>query len=81
MIDRDRDGVDMSYGNVTIYGEVASEQTMQVLGRFPQNVPLQISSVTLPEHVLDDINSKLQLAQDVKMVQVTNAHPNVALSV
>ena len=50
-------------------------------GRFPQNVPFQIASATLPEHVLDDIRSKLRLAQDVKMVQVTNARPNVALSV
>ena len=50
-------------------------------GRFPQNVPLQIASATLPEHVLDDIRSKLRLAQDVKMIRVTNARPNVALSV
>lgn len=41
--------------------------------RFPQNVPLQIAPPTLPEHVLDDIRSKLRLAQDVKMVRVTNA--------
>lgn len=50
-------------------------------GRFPQNVPLQIASATLPEHVLDDIRSKLRLAKDVKMVRVTNARPNIALSV
>ena len=40
-----------------------------------------IASATLPEHVLNDIQSKLRLAQDVKMIRVTNAHPNVALSV
>lgn len=50
-------------------------------GRFPQNVPLQIASATLPEHVLDDIRSKLRLAHDVKVIRVTNARPNVALSV
>ncbi|KDR67869.1 hypothetical protein GALMADRAFT_79410, partial [Galerina marginata CBS 339.88] len=50
-------------------------------GRFPRNVPFLVASATLPEHVLDDIRSKLKLAKDVEMVQLTNARPNVALSV
>lgn len=50
-------------------------------GRFPKNVPFLIASATLPEHVLDDIRRKLQLSKDVKMICVTNARPNVALSV
>ncbi|KAF8803083.1 hypothetical protein BYT27DRAFT_7214918 [Phlegmacium glaucopus] len=50
-------------------------------GRFPRNVLLLIASATLPEHVLDDICCKLRLAKGVKMIQLTNSHPNVALSV
>ncbi|KAF8804758.1 hypothetical protein BYT27DRAFT_7225346 [Phlegmacium glaucopus] len=50
-------------------------------GRIPKNVPFLLASATLPEHVLDDIRLKLQLPKDVKMVRVTNAQPNVALSV
>jgi superfamily II DNA helicase RecQ len=50
-------------------------------GHFPRNVPLLIASATLPEHVLDDIRRKLRLAKDVKMIQLTNSRPNVALSV
>jgi superfamily II DNA helicase RecQ len=50
-------------------------------GRFPRNVPFLIASATLPEHVLDDICRKLSLAKDIKMIQLTNARPNVALSV
>ena len=40
-----------------------------------------MASATLPEHVFDDICWKLRLAKGVKMIQLTNAHPNVALSV
>ena len=50
-------------------------------GRFPGNVPFLVASATLPEHVLDDICGKLKLARDVEMIQLTNARPNVALSV
>ena len=50
-------------------------------GRFPRNVPLLIASATLPEHILDDICRKFRLAKNVKMIQLTNARPNVALSV
>lgn len=50
-------------------------------GRFPKNVPFLIASATLPEHVLDDIRRKLQLSKDTCMIRLTNARPNVALSV
>ena len=50
-------------------------------GRFPRNVPLLLASATLPEHVLDNIHRKLRLAKDIKMIQLTNSRPNVALSV
>jgi superfamily II DNA helicase RecQ len=50
-------------------------------GRFPSNVPFIIASATLPDHILDDIRGKLKLSQDAKMVRVSNAHPNIALSV
>lgn len=50
-------------------------------GRFPGNVPFLVASATLPEHVLDDIRGKLKLSRDVEMIQLTNARPNVALSV
>ena len=50
-------------------------------GRFPGNVPFLVASATLPEHVLDDIRGKLKLARDVEMIQLTNACPNVALSI
>lgn len=50
-------------------------------GRFPRNVPLVIASATLPEHVLEDVRRKLKLSKTCKMVSVTNARPNVALSV
>ncbi|EDR04596.1 uncharacterized protein LACBIDRAFT_304222 [Laccaria bicolor S238N-H82] len=50
-------------------------------GRFPKNVPFVVASATLPHHVLNDVRHKLQLGSDTKMVQLTNARPNVALSV
>lgn len=49
--------------------------------RIPKNVPFLLASATLPDHVLDDIRLKLWLPMDVKMVRLTNARPNVALSV
>jgi superfamily II DNA helicase RecQ len=48
--------------------------------RFPRNVPFLVTSATLPEHILDDIQTKLQLSSDVKMVQLLNTRPNIALS-
>ena len=50
-------------------------------GRFPKNVPFVVASATLPSHVLNDVQHKLQLGSDTKMVRLTNAQPNVALSV
>lgn len=50
-------------------------------GRLPINVPIVVASATLPDHIMDDIRSKLQLTQDATVVAVTNARPNVALSV
>lgn len=50
-------------------------------GRFPRNVPFAIASATLPPHVLDDIRRLLNIATDAKHIAVTNARPNVALSV
>ncbi|KAG6914066.1 hypothetical protein DXG01_002688 [Tephrocybe rancida] len=50
-------------------------------GRFPKNVPFVVASATLPEHVLDDIKRQLSLDTSVKVVSVSNARPNVALSV
>jgi superfamily II DNA helicase RecQ len=49
-------------------------------GRFPSHIPFIVASATLPEHVLDDIRSKLQLSKDAVHVSVSNARPNVALS-
>ena len=50
-------------------------------GHFPKNVLIVVASATLPEHILDDIHWKLWLSQTVKIVSVSNAHPNIALSV
>jgi superfamily II DNA helicase RecQ len=50
-------------------------------GRFPSNVPFIIASATLPDHILNDIRGKLKLSRNAKMVRVSNAHPNIALSV
>ncbi|KAF8165834.1 P-loop containing nucleoside triphosphate hydrolase protein [Crassisporium funariophilum] len=50
-------------------------------GKLPKDVPFEIASATLPDHVLDDIRGKLRLSKDTKTISVTNARPNVALSV
>jgi len=50
-------------------------------GRFPRNVPLLSASATFPDHVLEDVCRKLQLSKNVKKIRLTNARPNVALSV
>jgi len=50
-------------------------------GCFPKNVPIVVASATLPEHILDDIRWKLRLSQSVKVVSISNARPNIALSV
>lgn len=48
--------------------------------RFPKDVPFVVALETLPSHVLNDIQLKLQLGSDTKMVRLTNTC-NVALSV
>jgi superfamily II DNA helicase RecQ len=50
-------------------------------GWFLSNVPVVVASATLPEHILDDIKWKLRLSTSVQKVSVSNAQPNVALSV
>ncbi len=49
-------------------------------GRFSKNVPFLVASATLPDHVLDDVCRKLRLSKDAELIQVTNARPNIALS-
>ncbi|KAJ7803828.1 P-loop containing nucleoside triphosphate hydrolase protein [Mycena olivaceomarginata] len=49
--------------------------------RFPSNVPFVVASATLPEHVLDDVCLKLGLSKDPARISLTNARPNIALSV
>ena len=49
--------------------------------RFPRNISFLAASATIPDHILDDVRHKLQLEKDAKMIQLTNARPNVALSV
>lgn len=50
-------------------------------GRFSRSVPFVVASATLPNHVLDDIKRQLRLEKSVNIVSVSNARPNVALSV
>ena len=49
-------------------------------GRIPRHVPFIVTSATLPDHILDDIRTKLQLSVNAKIVRMTNARPNIALS-
>jgi superfamily II DNA helicase RecQ len=49
-------------------------------GRFPKHIPFIVASATLPDHILDDIRAKLKLSVNARVVRVTNARPNVALS-
>ena len=49
-------------------------------GRLPKHVPIIVASATLPDHILDDIRVKLKLSPNARIVRVTNARPNVALS-
>lgn len=38
-------------------------------GRFPGNVPFLVASATLPEHVLDDINARPNIALSVRVME------------
>lgn len=49
-------------------------------GRFPKHVPFIVVSATLPDHILDDIRVKLKLSPNARIIRLTNARPNVALS-
>ncbi|KAJ7800550.1 hypothetical protein B0H13DRAFT_1543540, partial [Mycena leptocephala] len=50
-------------------------------GRVPPSVVFAIAVATLPRHVLDDVCAKLKIGKDVVKVALSNAHPNVVLSV
>jgi superfamily II DNA helicase RecQ len=50
-------------------------------GCLPANVSVLVASATLLSHVLDDVCAKLKIAKDHVAVRVSNARPNVALSV
>jgi superfamily II DNA helicase RecQ len=50
-------------------------------GRVPANVTFAIASATLPSHVLDDVCTILKIGKDVACVSMSNARPNIALSV
>lgn len=47
----------------------------------PHNILIIVMSATLPEHILDNVQSKLKLSEDTLMVAITNARSNIALSV
>jgi superfamily II DNA helicase RecQ len=59
----------------TNYGELGV-----LHGQLLWHVPFVVASATLPNHILDDICTKLCLSANAKMVQMTNTQPNVALS-
>ena len=48
-------------------------------GWFPRHIPFIVASATMPDHILDEIRTKLQLSANAK-VRMTNARPNGALS-
>ncbi|KAJ7310179.1 P-loop containing nucleoside triphosphate hydrolase protein [Mycena albidolilacea] len=50
-------------------------------GRVSTNVTFAIASATLPSHVLDDVCAKLKIGMDAVIVSMSNARPNIALSV
>ncbi|KAJ7346309.1 P-loop containing nucleoside triphosphate hydrolase protein [Mycena albidolilacea] len=50
-------------------------------GRVSTNVTFAIASATLPSHVLDNVCAKLKIGTDAVVVSMSNARPNIALSV
>ncbi|KAJ6622443.1 P-loop containing nucleoside triphosphate hydrolase protein [Mycena sp. CBHHK59/15] len=50
-------------------------------GRVPSSTVFAIASATLPTHVLDDVCAKLKINKEAVTVSMSNARPNVALSV
>jgi superfamily II DNA helicase RecQ len=52
-----------------------------LLGRLPSGLPVVVGSATMPRDVILDILSKLRLRADCARISVSNAKPNIALSV
>ncbi|KAJ7657214.1 P-loop containing nucleoside triphosphate hydrolase protein [Mycena polygramma] len=50
-------------------------------GRVPASVVFAIASATLPSHVLDEVCAKLKIGSDAITISMSNARPNIALSV
>ncbi|KAJ7798350.1 P-loop containing nucleoside triphosphate hydrolase protein [Mycena olivaceomarginata] len=50
-------------------------------GRVPVTTVFPIASATLPAHVLDDVCAKFKIGKDAVTVSMSNARPNIALSV
>lgn len=69
----------MSLWGGTFRPDYADLNTLR--GCLPRNIPVVVVSATLSEHIMDDIRTKLQLSEDALHIAVTNARPNVALSV
>ncbi|KAJ7777512.1 P-loop containing nucleoside triphosphate hydrolase protein, partial [Mycena maculata] len=51
-----------------------------LLGRLPSGLPVVVGSATMPLDVVLDIQVKLRLRSDCARVSVSNAKPNIALS-
>jgi superfamily II DNA helicase RecQ len=52
-----------------------------LLARLPSGLPVVVGSATMPRDVILDIKLKLRLRSDCAQVSVSNAKPNIALSV
>ncbi|KAJ6609738.1 P-loop containing nucleoside triphosphate hydrolase protein [Mycena sp. CBHHK59/15] len=52
-----------------------------LLGRLPSGLPVVVGSATMPRDVILDILAKLRLRADCARISVSNAKPNIALSV
>ncbi|KAJ6465254.1 P-loop containing nucleoside triphosphate hydrolase protein [Mycena vulgaris] len=50
-------------------------------GRVLPSVVFAVASATLPKHVLDEVCAKLKIGRDTVTVALSNARPNVAISV
>ena len=65
---------------VSVYGVGAFALTMVPSECFMVDFQSMVASATLPDHILDDICVKFKLLPNARMVCITNACPNVALS-
>lgn len=52
-----------------------------IRGRIAQNVPVMAASATFPPFVLGKVIKQLHIRKDAAFIRLTNARPNVALSV